>query len=120
MTFQERAQVLFLQIVGALVVLGVIVVAAVLGRDYPVPAALVSCLVSALIGKWIGTPIPSVTLARVGDLPPHMAAAVAARAIESLPPQQRNRLQAARVVLEGLSMPPPPPSAEGAANGDDV
>ena len=107
----ERAQVLFLQIVGTLVLAGVLLVTATLVRDYPVPVALIGSLVSALIGKLFGESLPKIAFGQVDKLlssaPPPLAAAVAKRAIESLPPSpQLDRIQ---VVLTGYTSHPPPP-----------
>jgi hypothetical protein len=104
----ERAQVLMLQIVGALVVFGVVVVAAILAPRYPIPATLVSTLVTGLIAKLFGQPVAAVTIEAAGHLEPEQAAQVAQRAIASLPPDARQQLQPATVVLTGLSSKPPP------------
>jgi hypothetical protein len=109
----ERTQLLLLQIVGAAVAVGIAIGAAVLAsQGYAVPAVLVSSVVSALMAKLFGEPLQAVTLRQVSNMPPPMAAAVAKRAIDSLPPEQRDQLSAAGVVLQGLSEPPPPPTRE--------
>lgn len=102
----ERAQVLSLQIVGFVAVVGAIALAAWLGREYPVPMSMLSSLISLFVGKLFGESLPLVTLQQVQHMPPAVAAAVARRAIESLPPTARAQLTGAAVVLTGLSMPP--------------
>jgi hypothetical protein len=105
----ERAQVLFLQIVGTLVAFGVVAMSCILAAHYPVPATLVAALVSGLMAKLFGQPIGMVAVQQAGELPPQLAAMVARRAIDSLPPKQVSpELHAASVVLLGLSQPPPP------------
>lgn len=109
----ERSQLLLLQIIGALVAVGIAIGASVLASEgYAVPAVLVSSVVSALMAKLFGEPLQAVTLRQVSNMPPPMAAAVAKRAIDSLPPEQRERLEAAGIVLQGISEPPPPPTFE--------
>jgi hypothetical protein len=108
----ERVQVLALQIVGTVVAGCIIAGSAYLAtKGYPVPAVLVSSLVSALIAKLFGVPLQAVTLNAVSKMPPPMAAAVAMRAIDSLPPAQREQLSDVAVVLKNVSNPPPPPAA---------
>lgn len=110
----ERAQLLLLQILGTAVAAGIAAGCAVLAsKGYAVPAVLVSSVVSALMAKLFGQPLQAVTLQAVSNMPPPMAAAVAKRAIDSLPPDQRGQLEAAGVVLQGLSEPPLPPNADG-------
>lgn len=108
----ERAQVLFLQILGSIVVFGVVLLSAMLSTKYPIPATLVSALVTGLCAKLFATPIAAVTVDHAGRLPPQVAAAVAQRAIASLPPAQRVQLEAAEVVLTNFSHPPPPPRSD--------
>lgn len=106
----EKTQLLALQIVGAAVAAGIIAAAAWAAvNGYPIPATIVSSLVSALIAKLFGQPIAAVTLGHVSKLPPPMAAEAARRAIASLPPDARAELSQASVVLTGLSSAPPPP-----------
>lgn len=106
---REQAFMMFLQIVAFCAIAAVIIVSAALAyKGYPIPAALVSSLVSAGIGKLFGEPLRSITLHQVGSLPPPLAAEVAKRAIASLPPEARAKLEPARVVLTGLTDPPPP------------
>jgi peptidoglycan/LPS O-acetylase OafA/YrhL len=106
----EKVQVLMLQIVGTIVAGGIVLGAAFMAsKGYAVPAVVVSSLVSALTAKLFGEPLQAVTLNQVSKMEPPMAAAVAMRAIDSLPPQHREQLGAVQVVLKGLSEPPPPP-----------
>jgi uncharacterized membrane protein len=111
----ERVQILLLQIVGGVVVAGIMAGAAWASmKGYPIQASVIGSLVSALIGKLFGQPIAAVTLNHVSKLPPPMAAEAARRAIASLPPQTvsgdaRSQLEQASVVLTGISTPPPPP-----------
>lgn len=106
----ERAQLMFLQIVAFAVIVAAIVVGAVLAsKGYAIPSALIASIVSALVGKFFGEPLWSVTLRQVDHLPPPLAATLAKRAIESLPPNARAQLERANIILEGLTEPPPPP-----------
>jgi len=98
---------MFLQIMGAIVVFGVVLLSAMLSSQYPIPATLVSAVVTGLCAKLFGQPLARVTVEHAGHLPPPLAAEVARRAIASLPPAQRVQLEAAQVVLTGLSHPPP-------------
>jgi hypothetical protein len=108
----ERVQLLMLQIVGTGVAAAIVCGAAYLAtKGYPIPAVLVSSLVSALVAKLFGKPLDAVTLNAVSNMPPPMAAAVAMRAIDSLPPQHREQLADVAVVLRKLSEPPPPLAA---------
>lgn len=102
-THSERAEIWFIQIVAAFAVVLVIALAAALSLRYPIPASIAGTLASALIGKWFGRPLTRVMLDQVASLPPPLAAEVARRAIESLPPQSRQHLQSAQVVLTRLS-----------------
>lgn len=105
----ERVQVMFLQIVAFALIVVVIVVAAVLASNgYALPSALIASIVSALVGKFFGEPLWSVTLHQIDQLPPPLAATVAKRAIGSLPPTTRAQLERANLILEGLTDPPPP------------
>lgn len=104
---------MFMQIVAALVVLAVVLCTAWLSRIYPVQASIAGTLASALIAKWFGRPLTRVMLEHVASLPPPLAAEVARRAIESLPPEARKQLEPAQVVLTGLTDPPPPGPSDG-------
>jgi hypothetical protein len=109
MAMTERVQIVLLQIVGGLAVAGIGVGAAWIGmQGYPEIAGLLGPVMGALIGTLFGTPIAAVTLNQVSKMPPPMAAEVARRAIASLPPDTRHQLQAATVVLTGISDRPPP------------
>lgn len=100
---------MFAQIAGGIAIAGIAFGAAWLAsKGYPVPAAI-GVVVSGLIGKLFGEPLPSVTLNAVASMPPPMAAEVAKRAIASLPPDARTQLAHAQVVLTGLTTPPPAP-----------
>jgi len=104
---------MFLQILAALVVLGVVLATAALSITYPVQASIAGSLASALIAKWFGRPLTRVMLDHVASLPPPLAAEVARRAIESLPPEARKQLEPASVVLTGLTDPPPRGDPDG-------
>ena len=102
----ERTQMMFLQIVGGLVAFGVVAISAIMSTRYPMPATLVSSIVTGLLAKLLAAPLPQITVQQAGRLRPPLAAAAALRAIDSLPPQQRRELKQAEVVLTGLSYPP--------------
>jgi hypothetical protein len=106
-TRSERAEIWFLQIVAAFAVVLVIVLAAALSVHHPIPASIAGSLASALIAKWFGRPLTRVMLDQVTSLPPPLAAEVARRAIDSLPPAARLHLHDAQIVLSGLTEPPP-------------
>lgn len=113
----ERTQMLMLQIVGGLVAFGVVACSAILSTRYPMPATLVSSIVTGLLAKLLAAPLPQVTVQQAGRLRPPLAAAAALRAIDSLPPEHRSELKQAEVVLTGLSYPPKPkpPPIRGAS-----
>lgn len=105
----ERVQVMMLQIVGFALIAGVVVLAAVLAKKgYAIPSALIAAIVSGAVGKLFGEPLAIVTLNSIPKLPPPLAASIAKRAIDSLPPNARSQLGGATVILEGLTSRPPP------------